>query len=427
MSDSGSDTGSDRGRRDQLVQSQYEAYPYPERKPADEKKRLLAGSPSQLAEVNHYVFGGRRDLSKPLAALVAGGGTGDAAIMLAQQMTDAGVPGEVVHLDQSEPAQTIAQERAKVRGLDNIRFVQGSLLDVADIAPGPWDYIDCCGVLHHLEDPDAGLAALASVLAPDGGLGVMVYGALGRTGIYHVQDMMRTLAPPGDDDKARVALTRRLVNDLPATAWLNCNGLVRDHKDGGDPGLYDIFLHARDRAYQVPEVANLVAGAGLRLVTFIEPYRYDPLLLVHDPQLKKALVDFDPLERAAFAELYLGNHKKHVFYAVRAANAVVPPSPDTPDAVPTLVGLTPEEATQQMPPGGKITVSTEGHKQVMQVPSLSRAIVALCDGQRDLAAIHGAIQEKRGDLDYDAFKMQFDQLYGVMNAINRMVLRLPID
>ena len=51
----------DSGRRDQLVQSQYEGYPYPERNPADEKKRMNTGSPSNLAEVNHYVFGGRRD------------------------------------------------------------------------------------------------------------------------------------------------------------------------------------------------------------------------------------------------------------------------------------------------------------------------------------------------------------------------------
>ena len=418
----------DLGQRDQLVRSQYAAYPYPERQPSDEKKRLITGSPSNLAEVNYYVFGGRRNLSKPLSVLVAGGGTGDGSIMLAQQMADIGVPGEVVHLDQSEPSQAIAQQRAKIRGLDNIRFVRGSLLDVAELAPGPWDYIDCCGVLHHLEDPAAGLAALTGVLAPDGGIGVMVYGALGRIGIYHVQEMMGALAPPdGGDDKARVALTRRLVDNLPPTAWLNRNGQVRDHKEGGDPGLYDLFLHARDRAYRVPQVADLVASANLRLVTFIEPYRYDPLVLVRDPQLKKALAGFDAIERAVFAELYLGNQKQHVFYAVRAENSMTPPRPDTPDKVPTLIIVTPEEAARQMPTGGKITVAMEGHKLEMQVPALSRAIVALCDGQRDLAAIHGAIQGKRADLDYDAFQRQFDQFYGVMNAINRMVLRLPTD
>ncbi len=420
------DRGSDSARRDQLVQSQYESYPYPERDPADEAKRLVTGSPSNLAEVNHYVFGGRRDLSQPLSVLVAGGGTGDAAIQLAQQMADWAVPGEVVHLDLSEPSQTVAQERARVRGLDNIRFARGSLLEVAEVAPGPWDYIDCCGVLHHLEDPDAGLAALAGVLAPDGGIGVMVYGALGRTGVYHVQEMIRALAPPGaSDDQERVALTKRLVENLPPTAWLNRNGLMRDHLEGGDPGIYDLFLHARDRAYRVPEVFDLAAAANLRLVSFIEPYRYDPLRLVRDLQLQSALAGLDAAEQAAIAELYLGNHKQHVFYAVAADNPVAPPQPDTPTAIPTLVGLTAEEMAKQIPAGGKITVAMEGHKLDMPVPPLARAIVALCDGWRDLAAIHGAIQEKRAELDYDAFKRQFDQLYETMNAINRMVLRLP--
>lgn len=417
---------SDSARRDKLVASQYESFPYPERRPEDEKTRLLAGSPSNLPEVNHYVFGGRRDLTQPLKVLVAGGGTGDAAILMAQHMADTGVPGEVVHLDMSGPSQEIARQRAQVRELSNIRFVQGSLLDAADVAPGPWDYIDCCGVLHHLEDPPAGLRALAGVLAPDGGIGAMVYGTLGRTGIYHMQDMLRAVAPAGDmADEQRVAMAKRLTAALPATNWLNRNGQIRDHKDGGDPGVYDLFLHARDRAYTVPQVAELIAEAGLQLTSFIEPYRYEPALLTRDPQIGKALAGASYLERAAFAELFTGNLKKHIFYARHAGHALDLPQPDMPTAIPMLVGLTPEEAAQNMPPGGSIGVSADGLKIDMPVPPLARAITALCDGANDLAAIHAAIREKRSDLDYDAFQRQFAALYSAMNAINRMVLRLP--
>ena len=413
-------------KRDGLVQSQYESYPYPERDPADEKTRLIAGSPSSLHELNHYVFGGARDLTKPLRALVAGGGTGDAAIMLAQHMQDAGVLGEVVHLDLSGPSQAVAKARAEVRGLESIRFVSGSLLDVADLAPGPWDYIDCCGVLHHLEDPDAGLRALADQLAPDGGIGVMVYGEYGRTGIYHMQDMLRAVAPAGEmPDGERVEMAKRVANDLPRTSWLVRNGLIRDHVGGGDPGVYDLFLHARDRAYRVPEVVDFTAQAGLRLVTFIEPYRYDPDWLVHDPRVLKQLRDLDPLARAAFAELFAGNLKKHIFYAVREANPVAPPDTNDPATIPHLLNQTAEEAATALPPGGRITVSTEGLETDMPVPPLSRAIAGLCDGTRSLAEIHAEIQAKRSELDYDAFKRQFDELYRVMNAINRMVLRRP--
>ena len=37
-----------------------------------------------------------------------------------------------------------------------------------------FDQVVCTGVLHHLEDPDAGLAALRSVLKPDGAMHLMV-------------------------------------------------------------------------------------------------------------------------------------------------------------------------------------------------------------------------------------------------------------
>lgn len=413
--------------RDQRVQSQYESYPYPERKPEDEKTRLIAGSPSHLFELNHYVFGGARDLSKPMKALVAGGGTGDAAIMLAQHMRDAGVPGEVVHLDLSGPSQAVAKARAEVRGLDNIRFVTGSLLDVAAVAPGPWDYIDCCGVLHHLEDPDAGLTALAGQLAPDGGIGVMVYGEYGRIGVYHMQDMLRTIAP-GDDmpDDERVAMAKRLAEALPKTSWIIRNGLIRDHIGGGDPGIYDLFLHSRDRAYRVPDVVDFVTQANLRLTGFIEPYRYDPDWLVRDPRILKRLRAQDPIARAIFAELFAGNLKKHIFYAVREDNPVAPPGTEDPNAIPHLLNQSAADAAKALPPGGKITVTTEGLATDMVVPALSRPIAALCDGHRTLAEIHAAIREKRSDLDYDAFKRQFDELYRVMHAINRMVLRLPV-
>jgi SAM-dependent methyltransferase len=182
---------------DAQLAAQYEAYPYPARDAREEAKRLILGSPSHLREIDHWVFGGRRPASQPLRALVAGGGTGDGAIMLAQQLAERAPQGRVTYLDLSRASRAVAEERARVRALRNIAFVEGSLLNVAALAPGPFDYIDCCGVLHHLPDPAAGLAALAAVLRPGGGMGLMLYGALGRTGVYPMQDALRLLVPAG--------------------------------------------------------------------------------------------------------------------------------------------------------------------------------------------------------------------------------------
>src|ERR1043165_8586217 len=89
---------------DDRLAAQYEAYPYPHRDPRDEAKRLIVGSPGHLREIDHWVFGATRSTSMPLRALIAGGGSGDATMMLGQQMAREGRPGTVTWLDRSSAA-----------------------------------------------------------------------------------------------------------------------------------------------------------------------------------------------------------------------------------------------------------------------------------------------------------------------------------
>src|ERR1022692_3128584 len=102
---------------DARLAAQHEAYPYPQRDPRDEAKRLIVGSPGHLREIDHWEFGATRPATRPLTALVAGGGTGDATIMLAQQMARDGREGTVTWLDRSSAALKIARARAAARGL----------------------------------------------------------------------------------------------------------------------------------------------------------------------------------------------------------------------------------------------------------------------------------------------------------------------
>jgi SAM-dependent methyltransferase len=413
-------TGSD----DSRLVGQYDAYPYPPRDPADEARRLIVGSPSQLVEINHYVFAGRRDFARPFRALAAGGGTGDAAIMMAQQLADSCGPGEVVHLDLSRAAQDVAAARARARSLTNIRFVRGSIADLGGRDLGRFDYIDCCGVLHHMADPAAGLAALAGALAPDGGMGLMVYAPLGRTGVYHAQAMLRMLAD-GADDPTRLGLARALLGQLPPTNWLRRNPYVGDHLQQGESGLYDLLLHSRDRACTVPDIAALVAGAGLRIVSFIEPLRYDPLALVREPELVKRLRALPWLERCAFAELLSGNMKTHVFYVVKAGNpADTVARADSPDVVPVPVGL--EAIARGAAQSRSIATEFDGLRLSLPLPGYAGPILAAIDARRTLAEIHDTVRAAATPPpDWPAFKRAFDELFAILNGMNLLFLRRP--
>jgi SAM-dependent methyltransferase len=123
---------------------QYEVFPYPPPNNGDDA--IATGSPSHLLEIDHFLFGGKRDWTRPFRALIAGGGTGNAAIMLARQLRDINCPAELVYVDLSTASREIAEVRAREQGLTSITFYTGSFINIDSAQYGVFDYIDCCGV-----------------------------------------------------------------------------------------------------------------------------------------------------------------------------------------------------------------------------------------------------------------------------------------
>ena len=402
--------------------AQYEAYPYPQRDARDEAKRLVIGSPSHLREIDHWVFGAARPRSAGLRALVAGGGTGDGAIMLAEHLRRDGRPGRVTHLDRSRAAQEIARARAEARGLV-LDWQSFSLLDLPGSGLGPFDYIDCCGVLHHLPDPAAGLRALLSVLAPGGGLGLMVYAPHGRTGVYMLQDALGMLAPAEEAPAGRLDVARRVMRHLPETAWLRANRYFGDHIDGGDAGLYDLLLNPRDRAYTVPALAALLAGEGLAVTCWMEPMRYDPAALLPDPKLRAKIAALDPVGQAALAEALSSNMSTHVVYCVREGDAPALPDPMRPEAVPVAREMPAAEIARAIRPDGTLPFVFDGLRVPVALPKLAGAILGQIDGARPVSAILAAL-EARGVGPAQAAR-GWRETYGALVRVNRILLAAP--
>lgn len=413
---------------DAAVAAQYEALPYPHRDPRDERKRLIIGSPSHLQEIEEKVFGGRWP-DRPVRILIAGGGSGDAVTMLAQQLAWAGRAAAITYLDPSHAARAVAEARIAARGLNapgpvTVRFETGSLLDLPAAGHAPFDYIDCCGVLHHLDDPDAGLSALTRVLAPQGGIGLMLYGHYGRRGVYDVQAILRTLAADGSP-KERVAQAKRVLNQLPPTNWLRRNGVIRDHLDGGDAGLFDLLLHARDRAYTVPDWFAFVARAGLRHADWVEPARYRLATYLTDPAVLKRAEGLSLEAEAALAEQIAGNLARHAGYLVRVDNPVAPPPPGDPDAIPAYKDIDPQRLLAAMDRGGRLTVGQEGLDITLALPTIAPALLPRIDGQKPWRVLQAEVKALRKDLTDDTLARAGEQTARLLGGIGRLTQRYP--
>ena len=365
------------------VQAQYEAYPYPERKPTDERKRLITGSPSLPVEMDHWLWGGARDWSQPLRALVAGGGTGDGLIQLAQLLSDAGRACEITYIDMSKAARRIAEKRAQVRKLSGITFVTGSLLDAG--RHGPFDYIDCCGVLHHLEDPQAGFDALAGALAPGGGMGLMVYAPHGRSGIYPLQAAFGRLFD-GLPPEKRLKRARAVLRALPEAHPFKRNTRVVDHEQG-DAGFYDLLLHGRDRPFTITELRGALDAAGLEQAGSPEPLLYDPTRLVG--ALPEGMGEVEAMQ---LAEDLRGTFKTHVVYARPRGRAVAPPFGDA-DAVAHLRGVQVAQLAAHVARTGQITIDTAGETFVFDMAEGAAQALALIDGRTAVSGIKAAVPE----------------------------------
>ncbi|WP_341793917.1 MULTISPECIES: class I SAM-dependent methyltransferase [unclassified Rickettsia] len=306
------------------VKDHYQDYPYPYRNPEEERTRLLSIVGESLGELNHSLYKGKENFNNGFRCLIAGGGTGDSTIYLAEQLKDKKV--EIIYLDFSKPSMEVAQKRAEVRGLTNIKWINDSILNIPNLKLGKFDYINCTGVLHHLQNPPEGLKNLKDSLTPKGGMGLMVYAKYGRTGVYHIQEIMKMVNSEAQSRVEEVMNGKIIIDNLPATNWHKRGWeLFSDYQNFGDVGLYDMFLHKQDRAYSIPELYEFVQDAGLNFVDYLDPV--EKLLLrpenyIKDFSLLQKIKKMNKVTQQAISEIITGNIIKHSFYVSNQKDSV---------------------------------------------------------------------------------------------------------
>lgn len=420
------------------VRGHYEELPYPYRDPAQEAKQFHGNDAFSLEAFAHFGWAGRRNLyADDTRVLIAGNGTGDGAIQFAETLL--GTNAKVVAIDLSRASIELSKARLAKRGLsDRVEHHHLSILDLPGSGLGPFDIIECSGVLHHLPDPDTGLRALASVLSDDGIMGIMVYATYGRVPIYMIQDLLKRIIPPGSSRAQKIEMAREFLNYVPNSHWITVKNelFLEDINWPDGSGIYDLFLHDIDRSYTVPQIYDWVNGAGLNLVSLFgeqtDDTLYRPQSYTGSALLREQFATKELPEQHAIAELMNGTIAKHHFYAAKTPKAPAQLEDDMVISYGQMQSLfmyliaQMNQVLAQQPVGMRYGVPVKPSSTALPLNVTNNthtaALAALIDGKTSVGAMLDAVVAASG-APRDAVREDLKQLYEDLRSRNVVYLR----
>jgi len=235
----------------QSVAAQYEERPYPRwttfRRPRDG---------ALLKTLERFFSPGRLAfMAQPFDVLIAGCGTGRQAL---ESAIGFGPNARLTAIDLSRRSLAYAVQEARSRKITNVEFRQADLLDDTACA-GPFDVIECVGVLHHLEKPLEGLAALERRLKPGGLMQIALYSAVSREELSELRNEPGYPGMQCSEDEARAyraALRDRSEDET--------GGELTVSQDFWSlSGFRDLVLHVSEQQFTLPEIAAALEDCNL--------------------------------------------------------------------------------------------------------------------------------------------------------------------
>lgn len=244
------------------VKQQYEENPYP-------RWRFVGSEfPTTFDAGIRLALPGLRDVPAifiqdraeiPLNILVAGCGTGRSALWCATQYLNA----QVFAVDLSAASLAYASMKAEELGVVNVVFRQGDILELPSLGRR-FDMIDAVGVLHHMEDPAAGLGALSHCLVTGGWIKVALYSRLARWAVREARQRIAAGGVPATATGIRGFRYTILGNPndplhAPCTNWRDFFSLSE---------CRDLLFHVQEHQFTTDGLAELIRSAGLEFMGF---------------------------------------------------------------------------------------------------------------------------------------------------------------
>ncbi len=254
------------------VRQQYEENPYPRwwNLPRQTPKLYVQKVQSEILPNTLNIS----DVKPNPRVLIAGCGTGRQALNAAGVYKNA----TVLAVDLSLSSLAYAQSKAEDFGITNVEFRQADILNLGELEE-EFDIIECSGVLHHMEQPEAGLKTLLGLLSKDGFLKLGLYSEPAR---QSVSELRQTLAEDGVD------VQNVDVREFRVFLKQNYSDLFERISKSMDfystSALRDLVLHVHEHQYTIPKIQSMLERHQLDFLGFVS----------NDSKLKISLLEQYP-------------------------------------------------------------------------------------------------------------------------------------
>ena len=236
------------------VQAQYEENPYPR------WTRCGLGEPAALRDVvgaalPHLPLRELPTVASP-RVLIAGCGTGLETMRVVTSYRGA----SVIALDLSRASLAYGARKLAEYGVENVELVHGDILDVTQLGE-PFDLIESFGVVHHMADPERGLAELRKVLKPGGLMRLGLYSEIARAGVVAARARIAERGHAADASGIR-RLRREIMTDGHLAPDLR--GLLSPVSDFWTTSdCRDLLFHVEEHRFTLQQIDEMISRLGM--------------------------------------------------------------------------------------------------------------------------------------------------------------------
>lgn len=281
--------GSIKNEVSQNVRSQYEENPYPRWK----VESVFKPYHSKMIDQKYH---------QDINVLIAGCGTGKHIVSTFNFYPNA----KFTAIDISKASLSYAKRKLIEYGLDDkVDLLHCDILDAKNMDK-QFDFIECCGVLHHMEKPLEGLKSITSLLKPGGKIKLAYYSTLARQSVFAARDYIQNQGfepTPSGIRQCRKFMTEESFSEataFPIYKWTDFHSLSE---------CRDLMFHVQETCYNLHEIEASLQEAGLEFECMLvssavhQAYK-DKFPEDTDARDLKNWAEFEEENPATFAAMY---------------------------------------------------------------------------------------------------------------------------